>query len=208
MHHHSLHERWETLCARIGAFDQVELTFELIEALYATPPRVYHTLDHVAQCLRVFDTVRRLADTPDCVEFALWLHDSVYEADKEHNEQRSAETAGMVGGLLGCDPDFVTEARDNVLVTRHSNRPAPGDQALTADIDLSILGAPEEEYDAYADAIRREFDFITDAHFRAARAAFLQRMLDRANIYATPYFRTEFEARARANMERELARLE
>ena len=30
--------------------------------MYAHPPRAYHNLDHIAQCLGVFDTVRMLAE--------------------------------------------------------------------------------------------------------------------------------------------------
>ncbi len=203
----ALHDRWEALCARIGAFERAEhadLTFELIETLYATPPRTYHNLDHVGGTLRVFDEVRRLADDPDAVEFALWMHDSVYEADKDNNEARSAETAGMIGGLLGCTPDFLETARILIMATHHTAPPPAGDPSFIADIDLAILAAPPDAYDAYARGIQREYAFLETDHYRAGRAAFLERMLDRKHLFNTAYFRAHHELEARANLQREL----
>jgi predicted metal-dependent HD superfamily phosphohydrolase len=203
----ALHDRWEALCARIGAFERAEhadLTFELIETLYATPPRSYHNLEHVGATLAVFDEVRRLADEPDLVEFALWMHDSVYEADKDNNEARSAETAGMIGGLLGCTPEFIEGARVLIMATHHTAPPPAGDPSLIADIDLAILSAAPEAYDAYAQGIRGEYAFVEDDHYSMGRAAFLERMLDRKHLFNTAYFRVHHESDARSNMQREL----
>lgn len=209
--HADLHDRWEALCGRIGAFERAahaDLTFELIETLYATPPRAYHNLDHVRASLVVFDGVRRLADEPDVVEFALWMHDCIYEADKDNNEARSAETAGMIGGLLGCSAEFVLRARGLILSTHHSQPPRGGDEALIADIDLAVLGSEASVYDAYARGIRAEYGFLGEQHFNGGRAAFLEGMLGRKSIYTTAYFRSHFERAARGNMEREFEGLQ
>jgi len=113
----------------------------------------------------------------------------------------------MIAGLLGCRPEFAARVRECIMVTRHSNPPGKGDTALVADIDLSILGAPAAEYDAYRAAIRREFAFATDEQFVLGRSAFLHRMLDKDRIFATPHFRAEMEDCARQNLTRELERL-
>lgn len=205
----AMRERWNGLCERIGVFGKVEeadLTFEMIQTLYTHPVRAYHNLDHIGQCLRVFDEVRMLAEERDCVEFAIWLHDSVFFAERPDNEVRSADAAATVAALLGCKPEFALRARELIYATKHSEPPAPGDAALLADIDLSILAAPEAEYDVYARAIHDEFSFAGEELFRAGRSAFLERMLDRREIFATRWFRKEKEDRARENMERELDR--
>jgi predicted metal-dependent HD superfamily phosphohydrolase len=207
----SLHDRWLALASRIGAFkgtEEAELTFGMLSTLYAHPPRAYHNLDHIAAVLAVFDSARLLADDKDLVEYALWLHDCVYFAERPDNEDRSADAAGMVAGLLGCTPDFATRARECIMATHHSTPPGRGDASLVADIDLAILGAPEAEYDAYARAIRAEFAFASDEQFRAGRMAFLQRMMEKERIFATPHFRGELEDVARENMRRELEGLE
>jgi predicted metal-dependent HD superfamily phosphohydrolase len=207
----SLHDRWITLAARIGAFkgtEEAELTFGMLQTLYAHPVRAYHNLDHIAAVLGVFDSARLLAGDRDLVEFSLWLHDCVYFAERADNEDRSADAAGMLAGLLGCQPEFAARARECIMATHHSTQPPKGDPALVADIDLAILGAAPAEYDAYAAAIRREFAFASDEQFRAGRMAFLKRMLEKDRIFATPHFYGELEDAARENLQRELDGLE
>jgi predicted metal-dependent HD superfamily phosphohydrolase len=179
----------------------------MLRTLYAHPPRAYHNLDHIANLLVFFDEVRALAEERDCLEFAVWLHDCVYFAERPDNEERSADAAAMIAGLLGCTPEFTARVRSLIAVTRHSVPPPRGDWSLIADIDLSILGAPWDGpggYDDYRRAIRREFAFATDQQFRDGRTAFVQRMLDRPSIYHTAYFTRKLERAACDNLNREL----
>ena len=206
-----LHNRWNALCERVGAFKKAEesdLTFEMLRTLYARPLRAYHNLDHIAQVLGAFDAVRMLAEDKDLVEFAIWLHDCVYFAERPDNEDRSADAAGMIAGLLGCAPDFSTRARACIMATRHSTVPDKGDAALVADLDLTILGAPRDEYDRYRGAIRAEFSFAPDDQFFPGRIAFLHRMVDKDRIFATQHFHGQMEEIARSNLYRELDELE
>lgn len=216
------------MCARVGAFkkvDESDLTFDMLLTFYAHPVRAYHNLDHIAQVLGEFDAVSALADDPDCVEFALWMHDCVYFAERPDNEDRSADAAAMIAGLLGCAAPFVATVRSLIAVTRHSIVPARGDWALVADLDLTVLAAEwapaappppsspplsaqASGYDAYRRAIRQEFAFATDEQYRAGRCAFLNRMLDKERIYHTAYFYKRLESRARDNLYRELDELE
>jgi predicted metal-dependent HD superfamily phosphohydrolase len=207
-----MRERWHALCERVGApgirhINEEELTYEMLVTLYGHPPRAYHNIEHVRHCLKGFDEVRLLAEDRDCVEMALWLHDCVFIPERSDNEACSAETAGVVAGLLGCPAEFTARMRELILVTRHSEAPGRGDPALVADIDLEILSAPEPEYEAYRRAIREEFSFADDVMFRNGRSAFLRRMLEREHIYATAWFREHHEERARENMSRELESL-
>lgn len=195
----------------MGAFkhaQESDLTSEMIATMYGHPPRAYHNLHHINQCLEMFDTVRGLADDRDAVEFALWLHDCVFIAERSDNEERSAEAATMIAGLLGCSGDFTLRVRELIMVTRHNAEPARGDPALVADIDLSILGADRARYDQYRREIHDEYAWAGDDLFRQGRMAFLQRMLDKDRIYATEFVRRELESRARHNIERELTEWE
>jgi predicted metal-dependent HD superfamily phosphohydrolase len=206
-----LRERWEGLCARVGSIetgDQVALTFEMVRTLYATPARSYHNLGHIAACLVVFDGVRSLAEDADAVEAALWLHHAVYFPEKFDNEEQSAFVGRTVLGLIGAPAWFVGDVERNMLATRHEGEPARGDAALTADIDIAVLGAGADEYERYRRAVYEEFSFADDEMFARGRLAFLERQLERWRIYWTPYFFRELEARARANIERERDALE
>lgn len=206
-------ERWDALCLRVGAFMSVEesdLTFDMLRTLYAHPVRAYHNLRHIAQLLTVFDDVRNLAEDRDCVEFAIWMHDCVYFAERPDNEDRSADAAAMIAGLLGCTPDFTQHVRSLIAVTRHSIPPPRGDWSLIADVDLSILAAPWDGpggYDEYRRAIRAEFAFATDAQYTDGRTAFINRMLDRDKLFYTAFFAKQMENPARRNLERELDEL-
>ena len=207
----TLHDRWNALCIRVGVFktaEESDLTFDMLRTLYAHPPRAYHNLDHIAQVLAIFDAARMLADDKDLVEFALWLHDCVYFAERPDNEDRSADAAAMIAGLLGCAPDFSTRARTCIMATRHSAIPEKGDPALVADLDLTILAAPPAEYDRYAKSIRAEFAFAPDEQFIPGRIAFLHRMVDKDRIFTTPHFFAAMETAARDNLYRELDTLE
>ncbi len=208
---HALHDRWNSLCERVGVFKSAhesDVAFEMLWTLYGNPPRKYHTLEHIGQVLGAFDSARMLADEKDVVEFAIWLHDCVYFAERPDNEERSADAAGMIAGLLGCGAEFLALVRPCIMATRHSSVPEKGDAALVADLDLTILGSPREEYDRYAAAIRAEFAFAPDEQYVPGRIAFLQRMVDKERIFHTPHFFARMERGARGNLYREMDGLE
>jgi predicted metal-dependent HD superfamily phosphohydrolase len=207
----AMRDRWDSLCERVGVFkkaDESDLTFEMLSTLYAHPVRAYHNLDHIAQLLEEFDLAAKLASDRDMAEFSIWLHDCVYYPLRGDNEERSADAAGTIAGLLGCKPGFVAQVRDCIMATRHSQSPGRGDTALVADIDLTILAANQGVYDRYRAAIREEFSFAPDELFFAGRRAFVQRMLDKERIFATEFFYKELENKAKNNLYRELDELE
>ena len=59
----------------------------------------------------------------------------------------------------------------------------------------------------YEREVRQEYAFVSDAAFRAGRAAILETMLTRAQIYTTPWFQNRYERRARHNLARSIATL-
>lgn len=204
-----MRERWVTFCGSLGAGGPARAMYETIEALYSHPRRMYHNLDHVGDCLEVFDEFGG-AQEPVSVELALWLHDCIYEAGRVDNESMSAEVAAMFGRELSLSPPVVVRVQDLILATRHAGeaRRLEGDAALMADVDLAILAAPQEEYDRYAAAIRVEFGFAPDEDYRKGREGFLRTLLARPEIYHTDRFRVRCEAKARGNIEREILGLE
>jgi predicted metal-dependent HD superfamily phosphohydrolase len=63
-----------------------------VRALYAEPPRHYHTFAHVVQ---VAETSRGVSHWrhPKEVFVAIVFHDAIYEVTRSDNEVRSAEVA-------------------------------------------------------------------------------------------------------------------
>ena len=84
----------------------------------------------------------------------------------------------------------------------HTAVPVLDDERLLVDIDLSILGAPEDRFTEYERQIRQEYAFVPKWLFRRKRREILKGFLDRPAIYSTPHFHDRLEARARDNLRR------
>lgn len=212
-----LERRFANLWQRLGASTSAGAVFEDLEARYSEPHRAYHTLDHVAGCLREFSDAKqggffvglfRNVDM-DAVELAIWFHDAVYDprATGELNEERSAELAMGVMGEAGAYTGFSLVVATLVAATSHSSAPLSPGACLLVDIDLAILGTMPERFDEYERQIRREYGWLSDAEFAAGRAKILRSFLARPSIYFTGFFRDWYEKQARRNLERSLARL-
>lgn len=193
---------WQrTWPALAGVLDGTALRDQLL-ARHAEPQRHYHTLQHLRECLALFDEVRALAEHPAEVEMALWFHDAIYEVKGSGNEERSAAWAfeALVAAGVGAGPAALV--RDLVLVTRHSGSPVSVDEQVLVDIDLSILGADTPRFDEYERQIRAEYSHVPGFLFRRKRKQILQSFLDRPAIYSTAVLRDRLEARARENLRR------
>jgi len=185
---------------------------EEVVALYAAPPRHYHTFDHVVEVARWFDRVRRDVGWRREAEVfvAVLFHDAVYEAGAPDNERRSADAARDAIGRwsMAVDADRVAELID--LTARHGQIDAAtvdGDAALFLDCDMAILGAEPGAFADYERAIEREYGHLDPAAYRAGRRHFLERVLASEHLYVSDYFRDRLEAKARANIRASLQRL-
>lgn len=174
---------------------------------WAEPHRHYHTLDHLEFCLAELDAHRALADSPDIVEVALWFHDAIYVPRAADNEARSASLAANMLRSVGVAPAFIRKVEDLILATRAHAAADDPDTDLLLDIDLSVLGAAPEDYQAYAAAIRREYAWVPETDYRAKRSAVLARFLERSRIYRHAPFFDRLEKSARANLASEIVRL-
>jgi predicted metal-dependent HD superfamily phosphohydrolase len=199
--------RWRALWHRLGAPAPDDALAEL-ERQYAAPGRHYHTLTHLDAVLGSFDQLRHLALHPDEAELALWLHDVAWEPLADDSEARSAAWGREVLTRAGLSPEAIERVAILVLETRHPAAPSvDADAAVVRDADLSILAAPEAEYDAYEHAIRAEYTMLPAAQFRAGRARILGDFASRRPLFFTPAMQSR-EPRARANLARSLSGLE
>ncbi len=93
-------------------------------------------------------------------------------------------------------------------MTAHSTPPPDPQGALLCDVDLSILGREEREFDEYERRIRQEYSWVPEPLYRAGRARILAAFQKRDRIYLTDHFHDRYERRARTNLRRALAKLE
>lgn len=165
-----------------------------LSAAYSEPQRAYHTLQHLEECLRCFDEVKKagLIVKPDLVEMALWFHDAVYDPQGGENEERSARMAVEAGGS--------GEVARLIMLTK-SHRPGEGvDDAWIIDIDLAIFAQPVARVREYERQIREEYAWVPEEVYVEKRAEILRGFLERGQIYLTAWFRERCEARARGNL--------
>ena len=193
---------WQRAWTGIGAVGEGDALFAQLMAAYAEPQRHYHTLQHVGECLALFDDARTLAAHSAEVELALWFHDAIYDIKGHDNEQRSADWARDALRDAGAPADAAQRVHDLVMATRHTAVPSGRDEQLLVDIDLSILGAARARFDQYEQQIRKEYAYVPGFLFRRKRREILKGFLDRPAIYSTPHFHDRLEARARDNLRR------
>ncbi len=181
-----------------------------LRARYGEAHRAYHTWAHVEALLTGFETVG-WAD-PAAVEIALYYHDAVYQPLSASNEADSAalmrdELKDRVRTVDIGYADAIILATANHRVPETASPDLAGDIAYFLDLDLSILGAPTEKFDLYDRQIRKEFAAIPDEVFLPRRRVVMAGFLERERLFLTDRFNDIYDAPARANLSRLVARL-
>ena len=171
-----------------------------IIARWDEPHRRYHSLQHLRECLALFEENRALAEHPGEVAIALWFHDAVYETREHDNEERSAKWAAQALTDAGASGDVVVRVQALIMATRHDGAAATSDARLVVDIDLAILGAAPARFDEYERQIRDEYAHVPEPEFRARRAAILRGFQARETLFATPEFAARFDTAAKTNL--------
>ncbi len=183
-----------------------------LTALYRADDRHYHGIRHIEALLGLLDEYRPQFADPEAIEAAIWFHDAIYDSRRKDNETLSAALAAeKLHGHVDA-PRFarivrMIEATATHEVPDFDDATAKNDAALLLDMDLSILGAPAKTFDAYEDAVRREYGWVSDPDWRTGRGSVLRNFLARPRIFHTDILAARFEDQARANMERSLAKL-
>ncbi len=198
--------RWTALCESFG-FEANTPTYEALIAAHAEKHRAYHTLDHIAACLKHLDRVRDLTEKADEIELALWFHDAIYQPFSATNEEDSANWAAEWLASQGAPPSLVAQITKYILDTKTHKSPESLDGQYLLDIDLSILGAPPEIYDRYEVNIRREYRRVPKFIFRKKRKTVLRSFLEKDSVYFTNYFETRLGMQAKANLARAMSNL-
>lgn len=189
-----------------------ESLIDEIRRLHAGPERGYHGWSHPLALLELHAEVAGMLHDPLAVYAAILLHDTIYEPRATDNESRSATLAAQM--LSGKLPE-ATLGRTLRLIEATARHAIPAglpadeaaDMAMFLDMDLSILGAPAAAFDAYEEGVRHEYREIPEAAFRAGRAAILEGFLAREALFMSEWGRVRFEAKARDNLARSIAKL-
>jgi predicted metal-dependent HD superfamily phosphohydrolase len=199
-----LHSRWHDAWKALGRAPGPGLFAELLSA-YREPHRRYHTLAHLEECFTELQLIGSLAEHPVEIELALWFHDAVYDTRRQDNEERSAQWAARA--IAPASTEAAHRVHGLVMATRHAAEPEALDARVLVDVDLSILGAPPARFDEYEAQVREEYSWVAEPVYRGERRKILAGFLARASLFNTAPFVERYGTRARANLERALARL-
>lgn len=183
-----------------------------LQRCYEQSHRRYHDLVHVAQVVATAEELGEALGLGDedraIVLLAALAHDVVYEGQPGADEKASALWLSQHLSAAGVTGRVATEAARLVADTA-DHHAEPGDLLAAAlfDADLSILGSSPSHYDAYAVKVRQEYAFVSDAEWRLGRAAVLQDLLGRPQLFLTEPARQWWDVAARENLRREIASL-
>jgi predicted metal-dependent HD superfamily phosphohydrolase len=184
---------------------------EIAHAAHRTPGRRYHDWTHVTTAVEQLRALRAPASRAQFL--AILFHDAVYVAGAEDNERRSADLALEVLTARCTLPRGELRAVERMILATRDHHALAGtlqaDEQAMLDADLSILGAPWEEYEVYARGVKEEYvpAATTAGRFRLGRSQFLAGVLQRPHVFLTAEGRRRWDERARANMRRELEEL-
>ncbi len=199
---HTLAKSWSDLATRLGVTPE-PLWSELVAA-YSEPQRHYHTLTHITNIVAQFEAMRDRFTKPESVALALFFHDVVYDPARPDNEEKSADWLcdRLEDDLAG---PVLKHAFDCILASKGHRASGDADTDLFLDLDMSILGAPWEDYLNYAKGVAREYLPVYGLEaFAAGRPAlFLEPTLAADRIFLTEPFAL-LEAQARSNLAAEL----
>lgn len=197
----------ENVCAGLGGPGAMVTSksyslADLIVCSYSKPHRFYHNLDHVIHCMGELDDYISHNDYPGgqaiIIRSALLMHDIVYDSSANNNESLSAQIAREWDGFW--DIDTITR----LIMSTKTHTPQSLDEEIMCDVDLAILGQPDNQYREYVDKIRMEYNHLDDTQFTTGRMTFLQSMLARDKIFHTDFFAEKYESQARFNIITEL----
>jgi predicted metal-dependent HD superfamily phosphohydrolase len=198
--------RWAEIFRELGLNPDPEVHAEL-RRRHSEPSRAYHTLHHVAECLRIFTTQQAQAQRPQELELAIWFHDAILDVRRSDNELRSAEWARRALHRAGADAALAQRVHDLVVATAPHAEVAAGDACVLVDIDLAIYGARPSRYDEYERQLRQEHRHVPQSLYRAVRRKTLSDLLAAPQLYLTASFREQYQSQAQVNIQRSLRQL-
>ncbi|NML21926.1 hypothetical protein HHL16_13640 [Pseudoflavitalea sp. G-6-1-2] len=199
---------WNSLTAGYAVEPSLAAScIQQVEQAYAGRKRFYHNAEHILALLKLSSEYRHQLKAPLLVDFAIVYHDLVYRVGVD-NEALSAYHAGMRLAEIGMSEQEVSLVKLYIEATKHHRIPEnleyASDLAYFLDFDMSILGAPWNEYESYAAKVRKEYSVFPDFLYKPGRKKFLEQCLAAPVIFHTPEFHQKFDTAARSNMQKEL----
>ncbi len=190
---------WSRNLVQHAPNDSLRIHQLLINA-YNEKQRVYHTQQHIEDCLELFDEIKNQLEDPDSVELAIWFHDVIYKINSRENEQLSADLFMNLSEDI-LKPSLRHRVYQHIIATLHNgSEMLEHDSRYMVDIDLSSFGMPWDKFLQNSRAVRQEMEHIPDEEFYPKQCAFQQSLLKHGRFYQTDYFFRHYEENALNNI--------
>lgn len=193
------YERWKRLMEAFG-LDHNKDTWEVLIHAYSEKHRFYHSTEHINATLKQFDKVAILTKRAEEIELALWFHDAVYMPVSTTNELDSANWAAEFLSENKKSNEIISRIHQLIMATCHSVPSHSLDESLIVDIDLTILGTPQNIYEKFELEIRKEYELIPLPIYKKKRKSILNHFLAKDRIYQNRCFYEKLENQARLNL--------
>lgn len=188
--------------------DVVEHAFDVVISLYHEEHRGHHNVDHLLDLAVHFEHHQdKFAEDRRAVIAALIYHDGMYDCRPGEDEEQSALLMREELESLGVEESVIDRAEQ--LVRWAATHDALEDDhvaQLFLDMDMSILGARFDAYDAYLNGVAKEFctmhNISRDQFDQARLSIFVEPTLNKGAIFKTREYQP-YEAIALQNLQRE-----
>jgi len=192
-------EDWNTLGLDVNCVLSI---WRSIELMYEG--RAYHNLNHILRCRQELSGIAEKLDLKNTL-MAIWFHDIILDPLGTENEEKSAAIARVCLMAGKSDQKLINDTAEFIIATKHDLEPERAEAKIVADVDMSILGAGEEEYEQYRKGIIKEYSRtnVSPRDFALGRAALLERIL-KGPIFYTMYFQEKYYNKAERNIKMEL----
>jgi predicted metal-dependent HD superfamily phosphohydrolase len=208
-------DKWD-YCFRDKSEEETVKAFQNIISRYTEDHRYYHTIKHIYDIHCKFDELimsgnKVSEETKLIVRLALFYHDFIYEIGNLDNEKLSADLAVKELTEVKFMESIINQVKECILVTCYQLNPEPGgiEQKLIVDCDLSGFALPWKSF------IKQRNDVIKELggdepgrEFYIKQINFLSGLVVKPNIFYTDYFKENYEHFARANIKKEIERIE
>lgn len=179
--------------------EQHERCLEKLLHAYQEPQRAYHQVQHIVECLTLFEKVQSQIEDGFALQLAIFFHDVVYQPRSSSNEQDSA--LWMRQQLVGALPETQLDKIANwILATQQHATTSDSDLAYLLDIDLAILGSSPARFTDYQQQIRKEYAWVDELIYQEKRHAVLRQFYLTQPLYQTRYFQQHYEQQAKTNL--------
>ncbi|MHA3083610.1 HD domain-containing protein [Acinetobacter sp. ANC 5383] len=171
---------------------------ELLQA-YLEPQRAYHQVQHIVECLALFEKVQSHIEDGLALQLAIFFHDVVYQPRSASNEQDSALwlRQQLAGALPQTQLDKIATW---ILATQQHAITSESDLAYLLDIDLAILGSSPARFAEYQQQIRQEYVWVDEQIYQEKRNVVLRQFYLTQPLYQTRYFQQHYEQQAKTNL--------